>query len=208
MASINGPDPLDAVPAAIVSELRRRHAEPQRAYHDWRHIEELLAFFDDVAGELHDPDAVLYAILFHDCVYDPHRGDNEDRSGDLLRDLGGDTLYPGSLETALHLIAATKGHRLPEGLTAAQVHDARHFLDMDLSILGAAPARFEEYERQIRAEYAFVPEDAFRAGRSRILRGFLQREELYFSDWGRSRFGAAAVRNVTRALRALETEAR
>lgn len=208
MASPNGADPLEAVPGPILHELRRRHAEPQRAYHSWQHIEELLALFGEVRDALRDPKAVLFAILFHDSVYDPRRNDNEDKSADLLRALAGDALEPESLATALNLITATKGHRLPDELAPEQGFDAGHFLDMDLSILGASPARFDEYERQIREEYAHVPDEAFRAGRSAILRGFLERGELYFSDWGRNRFGESAVRNVTRALRALATEAR
>ena len=199
-------DALDAVPAPILEELRRRHAEPQRAYHDWRHIEELLALFGEVRGALRDPAAVLFAILFHDAVYDPRRGDNEDRSADLLRDLAGGALEPDSLATALQLIAATKAHRLPDGLTPAQSQDARVFLDMDLSILAASRARYDQSEGQIRAEYAHVPDDAFRAGRSKILRSFLERDDLYLSDWGRGRFAAPALRNLARALNALETE--
>jgi predicted metal-dependent HD superfamily phosphohydrolase len=49
----------------------------------------------------------------------------------------------------------------------------------DLELLGASPARFAEYERQVRSEYAHVPDAAFRAGRARILKGFLARERLY-----------------------------
>ena len=199
------PDSLEAVPAPVLDALRGRHAEPQRAYHDWRHIEELLALFGEVSGALRDPAAVLFAILFHDSVYDPRRGDNEDRSADLLRDLAGGALEPDSLATALQLVAATKSHRLPDGLTPAQSHDAGIFLDMDLSILAASRPRYDEYERQIRAEYAHVPDDAFRAGRSKILRSFLDRDDLYLSDWGRCRFAAPALRNLARALDALET---
>lgn len=36
--------------------------------------------------------------------------------------------------------------------------DARVIVDVDLSILGAAQSRFDEYESQVREEYAFVPE--------------------------------------------------
>ena len=38
-------------------------------------------------------------------------------------------------------------------------------IDIDLSILGAPPARFAEYEQQIRAEYAWVPGILFRPKR-------------------------------------------
>ena len=55
----------------------------------------------------------------------------------------------------------------------------------------------------MREEYAFVPEPIFRAGRRRILQGFLERPVLYFSDWGRDRFEVAARANLTRSIAAL-----
>jgi predicted metal-dependent HD superfamily phosphohydrolase len=33
------------VPDSVLAELRRRYAEPHRAYHDWRHVEALLGLF-------------------------------------------------------------------------------------------------------------------------------------------------------------------
>ena len=44
--------------------------------------------------------------------------------------------------------------------------DAEALIDVDLSIFAAAPARFDEYEQQVRAEYVFVPEAVFRRERS------------------------------------------
>jgi predicted metal-dependent HD superfamily phosphohydrolase len=77
------------------------------------------------------------------------------------------------------------------------------FLDMDLSILGAPQADFDAYEAGVRHEYREVPDTAFRAGRATILEGFLARDTLYFSDWGRARFEAAARENLKRSVAAL-----
>jgi len=54
---------LSDISGEMVSDLRKRYGEPQRAYHTWTHIEKLLALFDEVKSRLHDPPAVLYAIL-------------------------------------------------------------------------------------------------------------------------------------------------
>lgn len=196
--------PLEAVPQEILRDLRRRYAEPQRVYHTWRHIEELLALFREVRGHLRNPPAVLWAILFHDGIYDSKRGDNEERSADLLRRLGAEGLDRESMAAALRLIEATKTHRLPSEPVADEIGDSTLFLDMDLAVLGAPSARFDEYEHQIRAEYAHLPEEAYRKGRSEVLRGFLERRPLFLSEWGRARFGVQALRNVQRALAALE----
>ena len=61
----------------------------------------------------------------------------------------------------------TDGHNAPaeDALTAA-------FHDADLWILSAPQERFDAYCAQVREEYAFVPQDAYRAGRTAVLRPF------------------------------------
>ncbi|MDC6684803.1 hypothetical protein N4Q63_27415, partial [Leclercia adecarboxylata] len=81
---MSGSNALQLIPARLLAELRTRYAEPQRAYHTWRHIAELLAFWDETQAEMHQPMAVLSAILFHDAIYEPFAKDNEARSADLL----------------------------------------------------------------------------------------------------------------------------
>ncbi|MDJ0642943.1 MAG: hypothetical protein QNJ15_09005 [Erythrobacter sp.] len=193
---------LAAVPSALLADLRKRHAEPQRHYHDWSHIEALLHHIDSIQAKLHDRDAVLYAVLFHDSIYDPREHDNERRSAQLLVD-SGSPLPPQSCALARRMIEATEGHSLPDDLTGEPRDDCAHFLDMDLAILGAPANRFDIYENQIRREYAHVPDQAFRTGRAKVLRHFLERERLYFTPWGMDRFEANARKNLARSLEAL-----
>lgn len=101
------------------------------------------------------------------------------------------------------MIEATARHEIPQDTTVEEVADVAEFLDMDLSILGAPEPVFDAYETAVRAEYAFVPDDLFRAGRSRILAGFLERPTHYFSEWGRARFEDRARANLSRSLAAL-----
>ena len=199
------PAELQALVApGLLADLRTRYAEPHRAYHSWSHIEALLALFDEVHPALADGDAVLLAILFHDAIYDPTRSDNEALSAELLTaSAAGVTAPPDSLARATRLIEATRTHSLSDGQDASERDDAALFLDLDLSILGASPERFDAYEQQVRQEYAFVPAAAFATGRARILQGFLGRETLYFSAWGRQRFEQPARANLQRSLAAL-----
>lgn len=175
-------------------DLRARYSEPQRHYHTWQHIEELLALFDEIEPRLADRQAVLFAILYHDAIYDPTARDNEERSVLLLHQQAAGLLDPDSLARAEAMVLATIRHELPQGHGIRS--DMAHFLDMDLAILGAAPERFAEYERQIRLEYAHVPYDAFAAGRAAVLRRFAERPALYFSEWGRDRFEDMARANL------------
>ena len=102
------------------------------------------------------------------------------------------------------MIRATATHTVPEGLSAQDTEDLALFLDMDLSILGAPEPIYDRYEQDIRAEYAFVPEEAYRAGRGAILTGFLSRPRLYFTDIAHAEWDASARSNLARAVRALE----
>ena len=193
---------LERVAPDLLANLQTRHAEPQRHYHDWTHIEALLGHMQRLGDEIEDADSVLYAILFHDAIYDPKAADNERQSAELLLSMA-PQIASHSLALAHRMILATEGHRLVEG-SQAERQDIGLFLDMDLAILGAEKARFDIYEGQIRREYSHVPDDAFRKGRAAVLLGFQARETLYFSDWGRDRFEDAARANIDRSITLLQ----
>jgi predicted metal-dependent HD superfamily phosphohydrolase len=71
------------------------------------------------------------------------------------------------------LILATARHEKSED------PDTRLVIDIDLAILAAAPARFAEYERQVRSEYAAVPADVYRHKRHEFLAHMLARPAIY-----------------------------
>ncbi|MFN4296195.1 MAG: phosphohydrolase [Brevundimonas sp.] len=194
---------IGIAPEDVLADLRNRYAEPHRHYHTWAHIEAMLGWLALRRDHLHDPAAVELAILFHDAVYDPARPDNEAQSAQLLQDADLPDVADDTRLRAVRMIEATAAHGLADNLSETDRSDMAEFLDMDLSILGAAPAVFEGYERAIRDEYAFVPEDLFRAARRGILERFLERPTLYFSDWGRDRFEAGARSNVAASIAVL-----
>jgi predicted metal-dependent HD superfamily phosphohydrolase len=95
------------------------------------------------------------------------------------------------------LILATK-HVAPPATP-----DAQFLVDIDLSILGQRPSAFDEFERAIREEYRHVDEPSFRAGRSEILRRFLDRPFIYFTHVFRRRYEQQARSNLNRSLERL-----
>ena len=184
----------------LLDEIRGLHAGPDRGYHGWSHPLALLALHAEVEPLLHDPEAVRCAILLHDAIYEPRRIDNESRSAALAARMLEGMVPDDTLARTIRLIEATARHAIPADLPGAEAADMALFLDMDLSILGASPSDFDAYEAGVRHEYREVPEAVFRHGRAAILEGFLARDALYLSDWGRTRFEVAARENLKRSI--------
>jgi len=182
-------------PAGLLDRVLAAYAGPQRHYHGLQHLAECLGHFGRERGAAAHPAEVALALFFHDAVYDVHAADNEARSAGWARD----TLQEAgaSAETAdrVHaLVMATCHDAQPEGA------DAQLLVDIDLAILGAAPERFAEYERQIRREYAHVPPEAFEPRRRAILGRFLARGPLYLTPGLRARCEAQARSNLRAAI--------
>jgi predicted metal-dependent HD superfamily phosphohydrolase len=189
---------MGVLPLELEQELRARYAEPHRRYHTVEHLEEALA----VAADLGASPAVELAIWFHDAIYDAAaaHGESEARSAQLaveeLAAIGADAAQVAEVE---RLVLLTAGHEVaPDDAEGAVLADA------DLAILGAAPERYARYAADVRAEYAHVPDDAWRAGRSAVLRAFLDRPRLYRTDRLHAALDAAARRNLADELRSLE----
>jgi predicted metal-dependent HD superfamily phosphohydrolase len=132
-------------------------------------------------------------------IYDTQRHDNEERSADWARSAAGE-LGAGaeSAQRIYALIMFTRHAAEPVGI------DSQVLVDADLSILGAPPARFQEYEAQVRREYGWVPDAMFRTTRAKILKEFLGRPHLYCTAHFRERYEAQARRNLQHSLGYLE----
>jgi predicted metal-dependent HD superfamily phosphohydrolase len=157
--------------------LARRYAEPHRHYHTAQHIVECLTEFDPARRLASQPVAVELALWFHDAIYEPRAPDNEEQSAALAEQCLTEAGANGALCAAVRdLILVTKTH---EG---SGHPDAPLLMDIDLSILGQPEDRFREYERQIRLEYAWVPDAVFVSRRAEILARFLARGRIYATD--------------------------
>jgi len=185
------------------AELRALYGAPDRHYHGLAHIEALLALAWEYRAALADPGAVEAAIWFHDAVYDSRRSDNETMSAQLAMERLASRTGPERLARIAIMIEATATHALPDARDKAADGDAALFLDMDLSILGAAPSAFDAYEAAVRREYGWVEEKAWRAGRAAVLQKFLARPHIFHTQAFRQRFEAQARENLARSLDAL-----
>jgi len=179
-----------AIPEAVEARLVARYGEPHRHYHTWSHVTACLDARERIAPSA--PLEVDVALWFHDAIYDPRAYDNEDKSAELMLAEMGESAKP-----AVPLVLATKHAAVPDS------ENARIVVDADLSILGADRETFDAYERAVREEYAFVPDDAFRVGRAHVLRSFLDRPSIFSTPAARDLWEALARENMTRSLRAL-----
>ena len=189
---------------ALKQELSALYRATERHYHGMAHIEALLALAQQYRSALADPEAVEAAIWFHDAIYDSRSKDNEAQSAALARQKLGRRIDARRLDRIATMIEATATHQLPEFADAGAARDAALFLDMDLSVLGAPPAIFDAYERAVRQEYSWVPDPAWIAGRSAVLKSFLARAHIFHTQEFRSRFEPQARENMERSLAALE----
>ena len=189
---------LAAPGGPTLSNLLAAWAEPHRRYHSLQHLHECLALFEQARAVAEHPGEVAIALWFHDAVYDTGRHDNEAASADWARRVLLDACAAPDVGERVHALIMATCHA-----AAPTTPDARLLVDIDLAILGADPARFAEYERQIRAEYAFVPEPQFREKRAGILRAFLARPQIFSTSGLAGRFEAAVRANLAQAIPAL-----
>jgi predicted metal-dependent HD superfamily phosphohydrolase len=185
------------LPESLVPALRAAYAKPPRAYHSFEHVLEVLGHFMRVPA-WSDRDAVALAILFHDAVYVAGRSDNEVLSAELAVALLEPTAFSPLCGRVAQLVRLTARHG---SIARDEVdQDAALFLDCDMAILGAEPEAFAAYERAIAEEYAFVPNELYRAGRARFLEKLLASPRIYLSSFFFAEREAQARRNLQGAL--------
>lgn len=181
-----------------------------------------------------DIDAVRAAALFHDAIYDPRSSTNEADSavlaGEVLTHLG---WAAPRVERVQQLIRATAGHvDAPDtahtgsggtgtgdgtgsggtgvgggtGTGDGVTLDLDILLDADLAILGAEPNDYRAYVAGVRTEYGHVDAAGWRAGRSAVLRQFLDRTTIYRTRWMRDVRERRARANLAAELATLDAE--
>lgn len=176
-------------------ELVSLYGEAHRAYHNFVHIAHVLGELNGTSRFLGNPNQVEAALWYHDAVYDTKAKDSEERSAELAeKRLAKAGMRKQFIDGVTAMILATKHGKTP------QDNDTQHLADIDLSILGKSTKEFDEYERDVRFEYAWVPEDQFRQGRRAILQGFLERDSIYSTDLFKQRYETQARTNLERSI--------
>ena len=206
--------------------LEKLHCEPKRAYHTLVHLEEMVGYLR-LFPQLDSPSIVL-AIFFHDAIYDPTSGTNEEDSAKLFRTFhtelseltGRSTLdandnqgHPAEnqdhggdgdgcwIKSVMDMILATKSHQCPGTDDSSQ--ELCLLLDFDMAVLGKEPDAYDGYAGLIRREYSFVDRSTYCSKRADILESFLQVPFIFGTDDIRSALEDRARSNIQREMESL-----
>jgi predicted metal-dependent HD superfamily phosphohydrolase len=184
-----------------------RHREPTRHYHGIRHVKWVVHHGRQLAASSTPPlpadqlDQVVAAAFFHDAVYDPAATDNEAASARLAVRALGELGWPADATAHVaSMIEATAGH----DLTASADLATAVLVAADLGVLAADPARYTEYSRAVRREYAHLDDDTWRAGRASFIRSMLERSTLFPARLDLGEWERHARANLTAELATLE----
>ncbi|QEU86391.1 HD domain-containing protein [Streptomyces viridosporus] len=191
-----GPDPV-----LYAEDLLARWQEPQRRYHTLAHLTAVLDHVDTLAEYADDPDVVRLAAWFHDAVYLPDRSENEERSARLAeRALPEAGVPEAKAAEVARLVRLTVTHDPDDDDRDGQV-----LCDADLAVLASPPSAYAAYTAAVREEYHFVPADAFREGRTTVLRELLAARRLFRTPYGQEHWEATARYNMRGELEMLST---
>ncbi|XP_052777293.1 uncharacterized protein LOC128214712 isoform X1 [Mya arenaria] len=187
--------------------IQSRYGEHQRFYHTLNHIEEMLQYFDEVKEILQRPELVVMAIFFHDVVYEPTRPDNEELSAKLFAEFCSEIMKENTdKDRVCDWILKTKGHVTDVTMVTGQYGclDEHYLLDMDLAILATSPSRYNGYAEEIRKEYCHFSEQEFSIRRSKVLKTFLERTNIFNTEHFRSKLETKARQNLADEIKTLD----
>ncbi|GDX81615.1 hypothetical protein LBMAG42_34260 [Deltaproteobacteria bacterium] len=188
-----------STPPDLLDRLLTAWNEPGRHYHSEAHLFDGLARMDGLRASLKRPNEVEIAWWFHDAIQVPGAPDNEHRSADWATEaLTASRAPEGAIQRIAAAILATRHRGEPA------TPDEAALLDLDLAILGANVAEYDAYAAGVRAEYAAIPDEAWRAGRAAFLRDMLTHGSMYHTASFHDALELKARANLMRELAALD----
>ena len=177
--------------------LRSAYSQKHRFYHTVEHINAMLRHFDQVGHLASCPAQLELAIWFHDAIYKIFSKTNERDSAEwaqtFLRVQG---YNKEAVQSVYDLIMATQHNDEASSIT----EDAKLLVDIDLTILGATPEVYDEFESNVRKEYRLIPSFIYRKKRKELLASFLDNSSIYQTDYFRDKYESTARDNLSRVI--------
>ncbi|MDI9865290.1 hypothetical protein QM480_13200 [Flectobacillus sp. DC10W] len=135
------------------------------------------------------------SLFYHDAVYDSLKSNNEEKSAALaerrMKDL---EVSEEIVARVVEMILVTKTHIVSEN------QDINYFTDADLSILGKNWEVYNQYAKQVRNEYAIYPDLLYNPGRKKVLKHFLEMNQIFKTDYFTQKYEEQARINIQREL--------
>lgn len=175
-------------------ELETCYREPGRHYHTLAHLEHVIRELFPYKHSFSSWHTLVFAVAYHDAVYNPLENDNEEKSAALAASRVTEINFPvAERGRCSQFIRATKKHEPAD-------EETNLFTDADLSILGAEPEAYKLYARQVRLEYGMYPDSVYNPGRKKVLQHFLSMGSIYKTAPFRSAYEARAKANLQHEL--------
>ena len=180
------------------AEIESNYSNPKRHYHTLSHLESIINQLKPYKEVVSDWDSILFAVFYHDIVYNSLSGDNEEKSAKFAETrLQKLQIDPEKTQHIIRMILATKSHVVNTDF------DTNLFIDADLSILGLPWIDYSQYAKQIRKEYSIYPDLIYNPGRKKVLHHFLNMKNIFKTPEFSEKYEQFARKNMQRELREL-----
>ena len=180
--------------------IQQSYNQKHLHYHNATHIADCLEKASLVEATRDNP-VLKLAIWYHDIVYWPTKSDNEKQSAIQAINFLAKQDAASSIKTRVYDLILATIHKDPP-----RNDEQAYIMDIDISILGAEQKDYKTYCERIRKEYIVVPWFLYRRKRLKIMKSFLKREQLYFTDFYRGRFEDNARLNIEQEIMNLEKQ--
>lgn len=188
----------EALAEKMWSEIEAAYSSKKRHYHTLSHLENILNQLTDYKEQINNWDAVLFAVFYHDAVYNVLKKDNEEKSAELAETRMNSLAVPSdTIERCRKMILATKSHQQNDD------YDTNFFTDADLSILGQDWETYLNYCQQVRKEYSIFPDLIYNPGRKKAMMHFLQMERIFKTETFFEKYETNAKSNIEREIEEL-----
>ncbi|NME67604.1 HD domain-containing protein [Flammeovirga aprica] len=178
-------------------ELETAYSHSKRKYHNLSHLENMFEELEEVKDKVEDQDTIVFAIFYHDIIYNVLKGNNEAKSAAIaverLSDIGLDSLITTKCKE--HILA-TKHHVMTSS------NDTNILIDIDMSILGKEWSIYEKYMSDVRSEYSIYPDFVYNKGRKNALIHFLD-NNVFLTPYFYEKYEKQAIRNIKREIEIL-----
>jgi predicted metal-dependent HD superfamily phosphohydrolase len=179
--------------------IEKKYSEKGRFYHTMDHINDMFLHVKENRSCIIDYDSVVFAVIWHDIIYNPLKKDNEERSAEFAEICLNDLNIPEfKIKKCCELILASKHHK------QSNDNDTNFFNDADLVILGRDEEIYNSYAQNIRKEYKMIPKLIYNKGRKKVLENYLNMQRIYKTEYNYFKYERQARTNLRREIEVLK----